>query len=175
MERVNAGKMFHGLKFNINKKTHAKLVSMPGFEEQFVDGPDGGLSSKVYDRLLEKHIKPMFDVKPDVEKKKDVEEEVAVPGVDIRRIDSGSLGATSKAYYKRMVKYLEEHTGVWMTKGEMINKIAKDKDEKITLVNTSWDWHSDKSKNFKKIADDTKAGLMFKCVKKVWQVKYNVA
>ena len=75
MERVNAGKMFHGLKFNINKKTHAKLVSMPGFEEQFVDGPDGGLSSKVYDRLLEKHIKPMFDVKPDVEKKKDVEEE----------------------------------------------------------------------------------------------------
>ena len=73
MERVNAGKMFHGLKFNINKKTHAKIVSMPGFEEQFVDGPEGGLSSKVYDRLLEKHIKPMFDVKPAVEKKKDVE------------------------------------------------------------------------------------------------------
>lgn len=63
MERVNAGKMFSRLKFNINKKTQAKLVSLPGFEERFIDGPDGGLSSKVYDRLIEKNIKPMFDVK----------------------------------------------------------------------------------------------------------------
>ena len=120
MERVNAGKMFHGLKFNINKKTHAKIVSMPGFEEQFVDGPDGGLSSKVYDRLLEKHIKPMFDVKPDVEKKKDVEEE---GGWFISKPAAGK----NLDMYNIITAHLKDKKGEWTLLKDLRRLISKGK------------------------------------------------
>lgn len=166
---------FHKLKVPASKLGHQKAAKIT----KVVKKPDGGMRTKDLKNLLAT-TKVALGVAAGVEEEEDewsdadTDTEDVIDGGSIRRIKPDSLGDTSKGYYDRMIEYLEEHSGVWMPKGTMINEIANNIDEKKTLVNTSWDWHSDKSKNFTKITDDTNAGLMFKYVNKIWQVKYNV-
>ena len=89
---------------------------------------------------------------------------------DYRKIKEDTLALKSKSYYDMIITIMNERINEEIEKGSLIELIGEDIGNKIS--SSSWQWHKGSSKNWISAEPET-MGLLFRCINKIWYVRYN--